>query len=218
MTIPTVDNIPYQTSVPATAVVVQNAGVPVLLSTQIDATNDAIQAWLRAKNAASGDTELYARIAADGDSLVAGLVVNAVQRALNASGTLETWRNNQSLTLLSSAARTTTAQGTTIDQVNYNARGIEIWVVVTAVPSVETLTWKLQAKDPASGTYIDIATHAIGAATGTYKYLVYPGAAGGAGSGFTQITQIALPRDWRVQIAHSASGSFTYSVGAHLIV
>jgi hypothetical protein len=127
-------------------------------------------------------------------------------------------------TLLASAARTTTTNSS--DQTNYNATGVVISVDFTATPNnAETITVAIQAKDPVSAKYVTITaftaltSSALGATptTETYLYSLYPGAAETAATAKHEVQALALPRTWRVLLTHSASGSWTYSVGYSLI-
>lgn len=124
-------------------------------------------------------------------------------------------RNNTEGTLLASAARTSTTSST--DQVNYNARGAIVYFSITAVPTVETVTLTVTAKDPIAGTYETLLTGAAEAGVATKCYMLYPGA-GAAANGVDVVNAYPLPRTWRITVTHSASGSFTYSVGYALIL
>lgn len=127
---------------------------------------------------------------------------------------------NTAGSLLSSAART--ADTASADQTNLYARGVLILVDFTATPNdAQTMTAQLQAKDPVSGKYLTVSAFtaltasALGAAptTETYGFLVYPGAAETAVVAKHEVQALALPRTWRVNMDHSAAGSWTYSVG-----
>jgi hypothetical protein len=131
----------------------------------------------------------------------------------------ERGRNNNEGTVLASLARTATQNSP--DQANYNARGVQLILNVTAQPGgAETLGVKIQAKDPVSGGYVDIVDSGVlfTAATGAKALTLYPGvlstdlAAGYVGKSG------ALPRIWRAVVTHSASGSWTYSLGFSLIL
>lgn len=135
------------------------------------------------------------------------LWVDAAQRILNPAGTLDRVRGNVTATGLASAARTATTS--TPDQTNYNGRGCRAYVDVTAVPGIETVTVTIEVKDPVSGTYTAILTGAALVATGHVIYTVYPDATVTA----NLAASLPLSRTWRVKLTHSASGSFTYSVG-----
>jgi hypothetical protein len=127
------------------------------------------------------------------------------------------WRNNTEGTLLASAARTTTTNSSVVT--NYNAKGAWVFIDVTANPGgAETLTIKLRLRDPVTGKMVPHPIQlAVPAATnGTYALHFMPGASGNG----SQVTSASagLPRQWDVQVVHSAAGSWTYSVGYSLIV
>ena len=134
-----------------------------------------------------------------------------------------TWdreRGNTAATGLASAART--ASTPTADQTNYNGRGAQIILDVTATPNdAQTLQITIEGKDPVSGKYIQLAafTALIGTTLGasptaeTYVYTVYPGSAETIATAKHELQALPLPRTWRVNVLHSAAGSWTYSVG-----
>lgn len=126
--------------------------------------------------------------------------------------------NTAESTLLSSAARTSSTNST--DQVNNISKSICLFLNVTAQPGGgETLSLKIQGKDPVSGSYIDIADAGVlfTAATGLKMLVVTPGVlaadfvAGAVGK------SALVPRTWRAVVTHSAAGSWTYSVGQALM-
>lgn len=101
---------------------------------------------------------------------------------------------------LASAARTVTTNSA--DIISYNGRMAAAIINITAVPGIETVILNIQGKDVASGNYYTIASSAASAATGiTLVTSTY--------NSFT----VFIPRIWRVNVTHSAAGSFTYSVG-----
>jgi len=119
--------------------------------------------------------------------------------------------NNQDLVILASAVRAASANGA--DRTNGNARGIIIVIDVTLVPGVDTVTFTLQGKDPASGKYYTILASAALVGAGTVVLRVYPGLTAAA----NLVVSDLLPRTWRVITTHSAATNFTYSVGAILV-
>ena len=129
--------------------------------------------------------------------------------------TYDRQRNNVEATLLASAARTATTSSA--DQTNYNAKGIIVVFDVTSVPGTDTVQLKVQAKDPASGKYIDMVTGTAESAAGTYVYAVYPGI-GDKNTILDNYEELPLSRTWRVQVVHSAATSFTYSVGVMYVL
>lgn len=128
---------------------------------------------------------------------------------------------NSEVTLFSSAAR---AEGdspfTTADQSNTYARGVEVFLDVTAASGTSpTLDVKLQAKDPASGSYFDIpgASFAQQSGTTSLALTVYPGVAETANEGVSDV----IPKTWRAHAAvgsGSSDGSFTFTLGASYII
>ncbi len=130
---------------------------------------------------------------------------------------------NRISTILESAARTATTNSA--DQ-SSTTRGVILYVDFTATPNnAETATVSIQGKDPVSGKYqtITVFTALVASALGatptteTYLFTLCPGAAETAATAKHEVQALALPRYWRVVVTHSASGSWTYSVGASLI-
>jgi|SRR5687767_7372946 len=113
-------------------------------------------------------------------------------------------------TVLISTARIATHNSA--DMITSGHKGGHIVIDMTAVPGVETVTFTVQGKDPLSGKYYTILASTAISATGTTVLKVFPGATAAANAAANDI----LPETWRVACTHSASGSFTYSVGASL--
>lgn len=91
----------------------------------------------------------------------------------------------------------------------------------TITPGVTGATILIFGKDEVSGAYYEInATPTAINATGTFVYLIYPsgGAAPGAGSGITQLTNNAfLPPKGRVALTVT-DGTFTGTVSMTPII
>lgn len=109
---------------------------------------------------------------------------------------------------LASAARTAT---TDTGLLRTSARGVRVIFNITAVPTVETVTPHIRGYDPYSAKYYTLASGAATDAATSGAPIVltlYPGIA--------EVANIAvsdgLPGIFDVQIEHSASGSFTYTV------
>ena len=129
-------------------------------------------------------------------------------------------RNNVAATGLASGART--ASTPTPDQTNYNGRGAHIFLDITATPNnTETLQVTIEEKDPVSNKYIQIAAFpALTASTlgatptaETYLYEIGPGISETIAVAKHELQALLLSRTWRVNVLHSAAGSWTYSVG-----
>jgi hypothetical protein len=113
-------------------------------------------------------------------------------------------------TLLASAVRAATTS--TADQVKSINRGVYVFLKVTAVPGVDTLTVTIQGKD-VDGTYYTILASTASAATGTVTLKVYPGLPNTANVSSNEV----LPDLWRVTVTHSAGTNFTYSMVANTL-
>jgi len=127
------------------------------------------------------------------------------------------WRNNTEVTVLPSATRTTS--GNSADQTNFNARGVILFLKVTAVGGTSpTLGVFVQAKDPTSASYFTIARFSQMTAVGSRELIVYPGATD------TQVevadhNDIPISRTWRIWYSIGGTNpSFEFSVGASYIV
>lgn len=97
--------------------------------------------------------------------------------------------------------------------INPEVSGLAAYLNVTAVPGVETLTLSLEEQDPASLTWSQVAATLPTNSAGLVRLKVKQAIAAIAAS-LTQVQiQDTLPAIWRLRVIHSASGSFTYSVG-----
>lgn len=152
--------------------------------------------------------------AADGIlASVPSLATQARQMAYNGT-TWDLERNNFELTLLASAARTTTTASA--DQINYNGRSLLVLVNVSNAGTGSILL-SLHTKDPISGSYFTFWTAAAAlTANGTYAYYFADGATGG---NFTEIRALGLAaRTFRVNVTHNNANSITYSVAGVILV
>lgn len=157
-----------------------------------------------------------ARILTDGDASATLATLGVLSRSNRFNGTnYDRERNNVEATVLASAARTATLNSA--DQVNYDARGVRIFLDISAVSGTSpTLDVKLQSKDALSGVYVDDpgSVFAQKTATGTDELTVYPGVTTSA----NRARSAPLPRTWRVVCTiGGTTPSFTFSVGASYI-
>lgn len=113
-------------------------------------------------------------------------------------------------TVLASAVRAATNNSG--EQPNNIARGLDLIIDMTAVPGVDTVTFAIEGKDPASGKWYAILASAAIVAVSTVVLRVFPGATVTANVSANAM----LPRAWRVVATHSAGTNFTYSVGVNL--
>jgi hypothetical protein len=114
-------------------------------------------------------------------------------------------------TAFASAARTATGNSGDLD--NGNAKGVVVFVNVTATAATPSVTFAIQAKDPASGEYVSLLVSAAVTAAGMTMLTVYPGVTAAANVSASAV----LPKTWRVLATHGDADSITYSVGYSLI-
>lgn len=114
---------------------------------------------------------------------------------------------------LPSAARTT-AQ-TTGTFTNKTARGVLLFLDVTAASGTGGLQVQAQAVDPTGQADVLAINSAPTAVTGTglKLYAIYPGHSAGA----TQSTSGVLPRLWNIKVSVGDSSSYTYSIAYQYI-
>lgn len=120
---------------------------------------------------------------------------------------------NKALTLYASQARTATPTDFN-PQNNRFARGVDVIIDMTVVPGVDTVTFTIEGYDQASQKWYTILASAALVAIATTVLRVFPGATASANAA----ANAALPVGWRVRATHSAGTSFTYSVGANLLM
>lgn len=120
------------------------------------------------------------------------------------------------VTIEASAARTTTANGTTIT--NASGRGAMFYINVTAATgTTPTLVVQLQVQDPVSLNFVDITPAATPSITGTGLTMltVCPGISEAANSRVAQ----GLPRVFRFRwTIGGTTPSFTFSIGAQYLI
>lgn len=116
--------------------------------------------------------------------------------------------------IFASASRTAAAY-TSDEMHNPNCKGVRLYVDITDVGAAGTLTVKIQTKDPATGTWVDLAgavTTAL-AAVATTTLLVYPG--------ITETNNVDvsshLGSAWRV-VATVASNAVVFSIGGDYLL
>ena len=201
---------------------------------QVDDT-DKLAVSLYAKGTAAGDTGL--QLVSDSEqNLRTSIYQGANQAAVSATGldgrdtttfglygighpflyngvSWDRQRGVNSVTVLASAARTTTLQSS--DITHYNAPGFLLFVNVSAVADTPSITPTIQIKDSISGQYKTVWTAAAAiTATGQYVYLFVPGGAAGS---YTEAVNLCVGRTWRVGVTHGDADSITYSISADML-
>lgn len=114
--------------------------------------------------------------------------------------------NNTEVTLLASAARTTTQ--TSADIVCYNAKKLIVTLDMTVV-GTGSVTVSIDGKDSTSGKYYNILTGAAITTNSTNRYRIGETLAAVANS----VAQDYLPRVIRIVVTANNANSATYSVG-----
>jgi hypothetical protein len=185
-------------------------------------TGAAVPAGALAMGASDGTNLQIARVSAlvaDGASgALNGLLVRAVPGLYNGA-TTDAQRNNTAVTLLASAARTETTSSAVIT--NYNGSGAFITLKITANPGgAETLTIKVRPANPVDATTNNPIATLVSIATenNTYRLMVSRGASTTPETTpYNKSYALPLPRSFVVEITHSSTGSWTYSLGLDLL-
>lgn len=181
-------------------------GLPVKL---VDANGDA----LLVNADGSINTVLTGSTQADGaGSFIPSLGYNGV--------TYDRQRNNNSGILLASGERSVNTSSANI--VNYNAKGIIVFLNTTIASGTGGIKVLILGIDPITGKTIQLnadPTALVG--VGVYGYILYPGSSitTGAGQYFVvQNTLSVLPRTFKINVSHGDATNYTYSVGYSLIL
>ena len=122
-------------------------------------------------------------------------------------------RNNQSITYLSSGARTSTTVGANFT--TYNAKAVVLAISVTAVAGGgETLTPVIMGNSPIGSAAVILLTSGTTiTATGEYYMAFGTGITSTSGrDGILDLGDGALMRTMSAKMLHSSTGSFTYAV------
>lgn len=123
---------------------------------------------------------------------------------------------NTEFTILTSAARTALATSANIP--NPNLRGLVVFLDVTAVGGTGGLTLEVRGIDPLTTKQVNLLSASTPVtATGTYLYVVSPGASVPAGANVIQASALPLPRTVRVRVNPADASSYTYSVSGALV-
>jgi hypothetical protein len=132
------------------------------------------------------------------------------------------------LIVLPSAARTTTQtflRQDLIDPVhsdgqrsgiNQESGGLIAYLNVTSAPGGDTIQLSLDEQDPASGTWVNIIQTTAKSTAGMIKLKIKAAIADKTPTQSLAQIQDILPAAWRIQVIHSGSLSWTYSLGVML--
>lgn len=120
-------------------------------------------------------------------------------------------------TALASAARTVSTISSDIDSAG--ARGLIVYLNVTAASGTGGLTPRLVAKDPVSGvTSVSAAVSSAATATGLRVYHFAPGVGTLAGMGIGWgAASVQISKTFQLQVLHGDASSYTYSLSYELL-
>jgi len=140
------------------------------------------------------------------------LPVGSFLRAFNGT-TWDRWRNNHTVLLFASDTRSGDQNSAT--QANFNGRGVSVVMDVTARSGGgQKIRCVVQGFDPVSGKYYDIALGVEDSNLTTKVLNIYPGILPSTNIDVNNV----LPRFWRVQVRTTGGGTFTYSIGATILI
>jgi len=151
--------------------------------------------------------------AADGSS---SLGKPSVSPYLYNGATWDKTRNNTEGTLLASAERTATTTSSVI--VNYNAKFLVVFVNITVASGTGGLRVGIRSVDPVTAVATQVNTFMSPRTTTGVLFHQLALGLGAATGNVSDNTNALVPRQFSIQIAHSDSSSYTYSVGYSLIV
>jgi hypothetical protein len=100
--------------------------------------------------------------------------------------------------------------------INPEAAGIIAYLNITGVPGSDTVQLVLEEQDPASGVWSTVAATTPTANTGMVRLKMKQAIAAISASQTQVQVQDTLPAIWRLRVAHSGAGNFTYSLGVVL--
>jgi hypothetical protein len=100
--------------------------------------------------------------------------------------------------------------------INPEASGLIAYLNITSAPGAENLILALDEQDPVSGTWAQVVATNANNGPGLMRLKIKP-AIQSISAGALQVQiQDTLPATWRIRIAHSSSGNWTYSLGVVL--
>ena len=150
-------------------------------------------------------------VSGDANSPVVNLRAQSLPYLYNGAS-FDRARNNEEVTVLTSAARTATTSSAILT--NYNSASVVLYLNITANPGgAETLTVSVNYEDPVAAAVRAVTAFVAEAAAtnGLFVYVLGLGAVETLAVTGLQVQGICVPRNFSVTITHSAAGSWTYS-------
>lgn len=159
---------------------------------------------------------VVAQTAAGSDGVTATNVLEAAQGVYNGATIDQVRGNVDAAALITLSTAVPTSPKVSLDQTNYNGRGVIVVFDMTAVGSnTGPFVLTIQGKDAASGKYYTLLAGASVTTNTTNVYMVYPGAPATANVS----ANAPLPRTWRVSVTTSdTTHAVSYTVGASVIL
>lgn len=134
------------------------------------------------------------------------------------SAALHLLPDTYNVTLFASAARALQQAYTSATQFNHQARGMLVFVDVTAETATASVTPSVQVSFDDGATWVTFWTAAAAIeATGDFLYMIYPILDASADGAATESVALPLPRCWRWVMTHADTDALTYSVTAQLL-
>jgi hypothetical protein len=161
-------------------------------------------------------TNLFGLVRAPTADAMAGANLEGVGPSLFNGATFDRQRNNNDTGAIVTLSAATTQTTTTSNQTNFNGRGLNLVINITAISGTSpTLTVTLQGVDTASSAVYTILVSAALTATGTTVLSVYPGLTAAANT----VANAILPRTFNIKyVIGGTSPSVTATIGASVIV
>lgn len=185
--------------------------------TAVTADGDMTRLWCdrNGRLQVGADTELPAAASlADGASNPNAPTVGSAGSLWNGT-TWDRAQGKETGTLLASAAYTATQSGSASPIVSRTARGVIVYVYVSAV-GTGTLTLNLCEVDPVFGQGLVVAAGAVTASIGAYRASWHPGASG-TGLGVILTASHPLARSWYIVLSKSDASSWTFGASYTLV-
>jgi hypothetical protein len=154
------------------------------------------------------DGKYYIERSATQDGVAGANVVMENEGLLNGSGTMDRMKGNYEVTVLASAARTTSPAAQTLPA-NTNGHWLHVLLNVTSA-GTGSITLAINGVDPASGATYPLLTGTAVTTNGMNVYRVGPALTPSANS----VANDYLPRTVQITVTHNNANSITYSVGA----
>lgn len=195
--------------------VLDGTGAQQNMSTTLDASGYLVGSTCVTDPSSGAKQRVSTDHSSDGNALPNNSALVASVLELFNGVTYDRERGNMDTTTAILNVSSQTANVNSSDQTNYNGRGVQLGINITALTgTTPTVTVSIQGKDVVSGQYYTLGTSAALNATGFTVLTLYPGVNPSNNVAFSQV----LPRTWRVAVTlGGTSPSTNMTVGASII-